>query len=414
MIASVLRREIESYAGRVHQRNALYRGARDGSLTRAHIAVYLFNVQHLVDHTEPHLARARERALDAGDQRLAAHYAQKYDEEAGHGAWAARDLDSVADAAKEPQVVLETMRRITAYVARIIDEDPTLYLAYIFFVEYLLVLTGDEFLTMLEERCGIPRASMTVLANHVELDRAHVREGSDVIDALARDPEDPSRMLRVVLDSIFLFEQFAAEVADGAPDGDPAPSLSRQLWDLSWDRHLPWTFDDVTVEAAPFDDALPFIQAHYPRIFAGQQRFLHEEMSPMKRRFSARMDTFLFRAGDATVGVLLAHPSDWTTYYARSVAVLPAHRGKQLLVRTMRRWYEHLASAGVERVECDCSATNLAQLRRMAQEGFVTTGTLSTERWGLLVRLTKFLRPEAAAVFARQFSSSIPPSRRGS
>src|SRR5690349_2312393 len=107
--------------------------------------------------------------------------------------------------------------------------------------------------------------------------------------------------------------------------------LSKRLWDLDWSTQLPWRLDDVDVVHASFDDALSFIGAHFAAIFesdARAARFLTDPMTEAKARFGREMDVFLFRAGGEVVGVLMAHPSDWSTYYMRSAAFLPAFRGK--------------------------------------------------------------------------------------
>ena len=116
------------------------------------------------------------------------------------------------------------------------------------------------------------------------------------------------------------------------------PPLSQKLWDLDWAQLLPWSFEEVTVEVGTFDEALPFVAEHYARIFGTDElagRFLVEAMTPAKRRFGAEMDVFLFRAEGRTVGIFMSHPSDWSTYYMRTAALLPEYRGRHLVSRFM-------------------------------------------------------------------------------
>jgi hypothetical protein len=187
------------------------------------------------------------------------------------------------------------------------------------------------------------------------------------------------------------------------------PRLSERLWGLDWDRVLPWTLDDgISVESAAFDDALPFIQEHYASIFgtdAHEQRFLASPMTEAKRRFCAESDVFLFRIGSRTVGLLLANPIDWSTYYMRSVAILSEFRERHLLTRFMERSYEPLRKAGVERIEGECSPANTPMMRMLVGQGFLVTSTANSERWGSTVRFTKFLTEDHEAVFLRQFSN---------
>jgi hypothetical protein len=187
-------------------------------------------------------------------------------------------------------------------------------------------------------------------------------------------------------------------------------SASLRLWGLAWDRVLPWTLAGVTVAPVRFADALPFIRESYPVIFGGlpgvrDDRFLATPMTDAKKRFCEESDTFLFRDGERTVGLLMASPSDWSTYYMRSVAILPEYRARRLLTGFMERCYAPLEAAGVERIEGECSPANVPMTRMLASQGFLVTSTGCSERWGMTVRYTRFLSNPAAAIFRRQFSS---------
>ena len=182
---------------RARDERRLYRGAAEGALTRESLALYLSNVHALVRHTPLHLSRAHRRAKEAGRETLVAHFAQKLAEEQGHDAWAEADLASVAAAGARTDL-LPSMRDWLDGLVSIIDEDPDLYLAYILFAEYLTVLVGAEWLELLESRCGIPTSAMTVVANHVELDREHVDDALHCIDALVADPRKLPRMREVL------------------------------------------------------------------------------------------------------------------------------------------------------------------------------------------------------------------------
>jgi hypothetical protein len=128
-------------------------------------------------------------------------------------------------------------------------------------------------------------------------------------------------------------------------------------------------------------------------------------MSEAKHRFCTESDAFLFRVGSRPVGLLLANPVDWSTYYMRSVAILSEFRERHLLTRFMERSYEPLRKAGVERIEGECSPANTPMMRMLVGQGFLVTSTANSERWGSTVRFTKFLTEDSEAVFLRQFSS---------
>jgi ribosomal protein S18 acetylase RimI-like enzyme len=198
-------------------------------------------------------------------------------------------------------------------------------------------------------------------------------------------------------------------------DADLRVPLSVKLWDLDWSRVLPWTIEGVTVEHASFDEALPFVGEHYAAIFGTAEasaRFLVEPMTPAKRRFGGEMDVFLFRDGGRSVGVHMSHPTDWSTYYMRTTALLPEYRGRGIVSRFMELVVEPLRAAGVARIEGDVAPTNTPMVKLNLAQGFVVTATTTSERWGVNLRLTKFLSDEAERVFARQFCTmAVRPAR---
>jgi hypothetical protein len=223
MIGNALRVEIDRYAVEMRRSNPLYMRAADGTLTADCIATYLANIHHLICYTPTYLTRARDRAAALGDAKLTAHYQHKRGEEVGHEAWAERDLQRVAPQAIRPveRNAVPSMHALIDYLARLIDHDPALYLSYILFAEHLLVVLGPEWLEMLETRCGIPRSSMTVIGNHIELDKEHVEEALEQIDILVGDPRKLPDMRRALRATMAHFDQFCVEVT-AAEDEDDA------------------------------------------------------------------------------------------------------------------------------------------------------------------------------------------------
>lgn len=189
----------------------------------------------------------------------------------------------------------------------------------------------------------------------------------------------------------------------------PGPSnASRRLLGLDWSATLPWTFDDITVDLGTFEaDAMPFMATHYGEIFGmsdpSTARFLVEPMTPSKLRFGAEMDVFVFRDAGTPIGLIVAHPTDWSTYYVRTAALLRDYRRKHLIVRYMDHIIEPLQRAGVARLETDVAPTNAPMVGFHIDKGFIVSSTSTSDRWGMTLRFTKFLREEAEQVFVRQF-----------
>lgn len=122
------------------------------------------------------------------------------------------------------------------------------------------------------------------------------------------------------------------------------------------------------------------------------------------------MDVFLYGAPEGVVGVIMGHPTDWSTYYIRSAAFLPAYRNRHFGTSFLDIVYEPLRQVGCERVEVETSPANMPMVRIMSGQGFFVTSTVSSERWGYLLRFTKFLTPEAEIAFRRQYCVGSPPA----
>lgn len=194
-----------------------------------------------------------------------------------------------------------------------------------------------------------------------------------------------------------------------------AQTLSQRWWGLDWREVLPFHFDDGRAEFATMDDVLPFMKEHYPSIFGVkdlESRWLDSPMTDAKRRFCAEMDCFLFRVDGEVAGVAMTHPWDWTTYYLRSTGILPQYRERRVITQFIERIEKPLRAAGVERIESEVSPANAPMIRAFANLGYIVTGQVATERWGLLLRYTKFISDDASAVFRRQYTAMKISKRR--
>lgn len=189
----------------------------------------------------------------------------------------------------------------------------------------------------------------------------------------------------------------------------PAPSnASLRLLGLDWSATLPLDLDGISFDLGAFEgDAMPFMASHYGEIFGTSDpsaaRFLAEPMTPAKIRYGAEMDVFVFRDAGRPVGLVISHPTDWSTYYVRTAAVLRDYRRRHLVVRYLDHIVEHLRRVGVARIETDVSPTNGPMVQFHLEQGFIVSSTSTSERWGVTLRFTKFLRDEAEQVFVRQF-----------
>lgn len=190
-------------------------------------------------------------------------------------------------------------------------------------------------------------------------------------------------------------------------------TLSQLIWGLDWASLPPIVLDDgVRMAAASIEASLEFMGDHYGAIFGdGADRFVTEPLTAAKRAFLERSDAFLFWHDGTPVGLLIGNPVDWSTYYWRTVAFLPAYRGRGLLAAALEETDRRLAAHGVARVEGETAPNNYAQLRLLLRLGYVVTGSTESDRFGSMLRLTKFLTPGPRETFERQFCRGAPMSR---
>lgn len=212
----ILQADIEDYAERLRRHPLMLRIAA-GRFSHADLARFLRGVLFMIEHVQVHPRLAGALARARGEYQLADYFEHKYLEENGHDQWVRQDLDTLAR--EGSQADGDAPRRSTTelmeFVRSSIEAEPKSYLAYILFLEYLTVLVGPDFLRGLEERCGIPRSSVSVVARHVDLDEHHVAEGLAEIEKLTAASDLP--ILRAVLaGSMDRYERFWDEVESRA------------------------------------------------------------------------------------------------------------------------------------------------------------------------------------------------------
>lgn len=193
----------------------------------------------------------------------------------------------------------------------------------------------------------------------------------------------------------------ATERLAGAPERASVVRASERLWNLRWPTRQ---FGTTSISPGTFSDAAPFITEHYSRIFPSEPgRWLEEKMTSAKRRFLEESDVLLFRDQGRIVGICICNPTDWSTYYIRIIAILPEYRRHRIADELGPLFEETLRGVGVERIEAETAPTNVIMNRIFLSQGWMVTATVNSERWGVLLRYTKFLTPESERTFRRQF-----------
>jgi hypothetical protein len=210
-----------------------------------------------------------------------------------------------------------------------------------------------------------------------------------------------------------------AERSGGRRSTSPPAKLSARFWGLDLAKTLPRVLSRDGVEAVPGElgRVCEFLAEAFPTFSEGELDAAPDpRMVEAKRDYLCRVsDLIELRHEGRTVGAIVGAPEDWSSYYVRILAVSPAYQRPGLTRRFARECLlEPLAAHGVERVVADTWPTNIAMSRGFTEMHFHVTGHLLSERWGALVRYTKFLDPVREAAFERRFAAALPsrPGRR--
>ena len=197
-------------------------------------------------------------------------------------------------------------------------------------------------------------------------------------------------------------------------------TLTYEYWGLDLREYLPCVLSHDGVEASAGDvgRVRDFLGGEFATLTEeglGHLRASADVHASAKRRYlQLNCDIIELRHNDRTVGVVIGEPEDWSTYYIRTLAVVQEYQRPALIRRFVRECLEkHLRAHHVERVTADTSPANVAMTRFFAEFHFHATGHQLSERWGPMVRYTKFLDPHCEAAFHVRFGGAAPPGSNG-
>jgi hypothetical protein len=215
MIGHVLKQEIDEYAERLRNSNALLQMAKSGLIQRRTALTFLWNIRYVLREAPYQLQLARQVASERGQTELAAFYREKISEECGHDRWAEDDLltlDPEVDIANSA-APLGPLTELTAFLKTATEQEPAQFLVYLLFAEYFTVKLGPEWVTLLETQCAIPASAMTSIARHAELDKDHVEADVEIIERLLPASAGVSELQATLRYSMDCWERFYDELA---------------------------------------------------------------------------------------------------------------------------------------------------------------------------------------------------------
>lgn len=183
----LLTKQIESFFRDLKTHNPFYKSVFSGTVEKEQIVQMLRDLTFLTANTPKHLKAASAEAKRRKDKNLANYFAAKAGDEDGHDKWGENDVKSLTGSSGEEPVdasVSSGMRLLVRGNREMIGQDPFKYFVYILFAEYFTVHGAPEFLKAVKASCGIPEEYMSIIANHAELDKLHVREWEEELKSL--------------------------------------------------------------------------------------------------------------------------------------------------------------------------------------------------------------------------------------
>lgn len=201
-------------------------------------------------------------------------------------------------------------------------------------------------------------------------------------------------------------------------------SLSQKIWGLDWQKHFPRTLTAaITVERITAPEAWPLILNLFPEVYQRddtENPFKDEESAEAKQRYyEAIGDFFVFKdqaQSQCVIGMAVGTLLDWSSYNFRNIAVHPDYQNLGLYPLFFDYLAEVMKAHGLRRIEGDVAPSNQHHLHVLNKMGCMVSSLAYSERWGVLLHMTRYLddkdRERCARLFSMTASSDISAFKR--
>ncbi len=182
-------------------------------------------------------------------------------------------------------------------------------------------------------------------------------------------------------------------------------------------RHFPRLLKSgFSVEIATREVTRAFMDDHFQDVFgvSPTQMGYHP---PIERADKIRAlnknyqllhhEHFLFKDENGRpVGWFTGEAEDTITFYNRNAGVLPEVRNQAIATEFLGHFIDYLRELGYERVTSQHKVTNKKVLLALLKRDFIITSLEATERWGIMVKLTRFLHEDRLQAFIEKYGDS--------
>lgn len=169
----------------------------------------------------------------------------------------------------------------------------------------------------------------------------------------------------------------------------------------------------VTCYSVSHDEFFEFVKKEYPKVFKKSPTpiFNYKKGSKTQKDIDSTWEEyqkvhaeyFIFKDGNKKIGWFAGYLEDFETFYLRNVALLPKWQNKGIYSKFQEALIEYVKKLGYQKISCHEKATNLYMLRLQMKFGFFIVGHENHDRWGNLLRLTKFLNKKREKNYIENF-----------
>lgn len=188
-------------------------------------------------------------------------------------------------------------------------------------------------------------------------------------------------------------------------------SMSFKVWGLDWEKELPRPLtDSIRVEFRTYDEALPLIAELFPEVYQydADAKFRDRGPAEFRRRYyETSGDFFVFydsENNDAVAGMAIGTILDWSGYNFRNIAIAPAYQESGIYLKFFEMLCEVLKEHGLERIEGDVAPSNRHHIHVLNKMGYIVTSVSMSERWGVMLHITKYLNESDEERWGELFS----------
>ncbi len=163
----------------------------------------------------------------------------------------------------------------------------------------------------------------------------------------------------------------------------------------------------VVMDHGDYSTTVRFIEKNHDRIFDSAQsdHFFQEPMTEKKETFLRdKTDHFLFQKDGNVIGVVMGNPIDWCSYYIRYCAFEEKFQKLGIVQHSFPVLIQSISSMGFQQIEIDVSPSNHPQIQVMNRTGFIISGQMNSEKWGSLIRFTKYIDTQRQKTFLSIFT----------